>query len=420
MHPPSSKDEIGGVRVHWVAIFSSADARRAVDRGFDDAIAFLRELVRVPSLLGAEEPAQRLVEARLGELGFDVRSVVPDPARLAERPDSGIPPGSYEGRRSLVGTLGGASGRSLVLNGHVDVVSAEPLQRWSRDPFGAAIEGGRMYGRGACDMKGGVAAMLLGVEAALSAGPLPGLVIYQSVIEEECGGNGALAAVLEGPAGDAALIAEPTNGGMDLAAVGVIWARITLRADSRHASDADRGSNPIEAAFPVIEALHGLEAELNESPDPELGGLEHPYLLNVGALHAGDWASMTPGEAVLDVRLGFPIRMEPAEAQERLTTAVTSADPTAEVEFRGFRARGYAFDESSAFVRLLGDCHEEARGGRPKPEPSRATTDLRFFEGQAVCYGPTGDGLHGVDEWVDLESIAEVATVVALLVRRWA
>jgi acetylornithine deacetylase len=218
---------------------------------------------------------------------------------------------------------------------------------------------------------------------------------------------------------DAALIAEPTNGGMDLVAVGVIWARITLEADSRHASSANCGANPIEAACPVIAALHELEEELNRDPDPELAGLDRPYLLNVGALHAGDWASMTPGKAVLDVRLGFPIRMEPAEAQERLASAVREADASARVEFRGFRARGYAFDAESPFVRLLSECHEEARGGRPRPDPSRATTDLRFFEGQAVCYGPTGDGLHGVDEWVDLESVADVAAVIALLVRKW-
>jgi acetylornithine deacetylase len=401
-----------------VASFSPSDARRAVERGYDDAIGFLAELVRVPSLLGEEEPAQQLVEARLRELGFDVESVVPDPERLAERPDSGIPLMPYDGRRSLVATMGG-EGRSLLLNGHVDVVSAEPLDRWTREPFGAEITDGRMYGRGSCDMKGGVAAMLLGVEAALSAGPLPGRVVYQSVIEEECGGNGALAACLEGPLGDATLIAEPTNGGMDLVAVGVIWARITLEADSRHASNADRGSNPIEAAYPVIEALHGLEAELNADPEPEVAGLEQPYLLNVGALHAGDWASMTPGRATLDVRLGFPIRMEPADAQARLAAAVRAADAAAQVEFRGFRARGYSFDPGSAFVRLLGDCHEQVRGGSPRPDPSRATTDLRFFEGEAVCYGPTGDNLHGVDEWVELESIADVATVVALLVRRW-
>ena len=402
-----------------MAIFSSADARRAVERGLDDSVRFLADLVGVPSLLGEEEPAQQLVEARLGELGFEVESVVPDPARLAERPDSGIPLMPYEGRRSLVGAIGEGDGGSLVLNGHVDVVSAEPVDRWTKEPFGGEIADGRMYGRGSCDMKGGVAAMLLGVEAALSAGPLPGRLVYQSVIEEECGGNGALAAVLAGPHADAALIAEPTNGGMDVVAVGVIWARITLEADSRHASNADRGANPIEAAYPVIHALHGLEAELNADPEPEVAELEQPYLLNVGALHAGDWASMTPGRATLDVRLGFPIRMEPAEAQERLAAAVGAADPSAAVEFRGFRARGYSFDPDSPFVRLLGDCHEEVRGGRLRPDPSRATTDLRFFEGQAVCYGPTGENLHGVDEWVDLESIADVATVVALLIRRW-
>jgi acetylornithine deacetylase len=401
-----------------VAIFSSADARRAVKGGFDDAVGLLADLVRIPSLMGEEEPAQQLVEARLRGLGFEVRSVQPDPERLAGRPDSGIPLMSYEGRRSLVGTMG-EGGRSLLLNGHVDVVSAEPLDRWTKDPFGAEVADGRMYGRGSVDMKGGVAAMLLGVEAALSAGALPGRLVYQSVIEEECGGNGALAACLEGPLGDATLIAEPTDGGMDLVAVGVIWARITLESDSRHASNADRGSNPIEAAYPVIQSLHTLEAELNAVPEPEVAELEHPYLLNVGALHAGDWASMTPGRATLDVRLGFPIRMEPAEAQDRLAAAVRAADPAAQVEFRGFRARGYSFDHESAFVRLLGDCHEEARGGRPRPDPSRATTDLRFFEGQAVCYGPTGDNLHGVDEWVDLESIEEVATVIALLIRRW-
>lgn len=401
-----------------MAIFSLEDARRAVERGFDDAVGFLADLVRVPSLLGEEEAAQQLVEARLRELGFEVESVVPDPERLAARPDSGIPLLSYEGRRSLVGTIG-EGGSSLLLNGHVDVVSAEPLDRWTKAPFGGEIADGRMYGRGSVDMKGGVAAMLLGVEAALSAGSLPGRLVYQSVIEEECGGNGALAACLAGPLGDATLIAEPTDGGMDLVAVGVIWARITLEADSRHASNADRGANPIEAAYPVIQALHALEAELNADPEPEVAALEHPYLLNVGALHAGDWASMTPGRATLDVRLGFPIRMEPAEAQERLAAAVRAVDSAAQVEFRGFRARGYSFDPESPFVRLLGDCHEEVRGGRPKPDPSRATTDLRFFEGQAVCYGPTGDNLHGVDEWVDLESIADVATVIALLIHRW-
>jgi acetylornithine deacetylase len=402
-----------------MAIFSSREARKAVERALPDTISFLQELVRVPSLLGSEEPAQALVEQRLRDLGFDVRSLVPDEAELAENPHSGIPLLPYEGRRCLVGTLGGGSGRSLLLNGHVDVVSEEPADRWTKPPYGAAIEDGRLYGRGACDMKGGIAAMLLAVEAGLSAGGLPGPLVYQSVIEEECGGNGALFACLAGPLADGVLIGEPTNGSMDLVAPGVIWARITLEGNSRHASHADEGSNPIETALAVTAALHELEAELNESPDPEFAGVERPYLLNVGALHSGDWPSMTPGRAELDVRLGFPIRMEPREAQSLLAAAVAGVDEGAEVEFRGFRAEGYSFASDTPLVRLLGECHEEMRGDELRAEPARATTDLRFFQGQAVCYGPTGAGLHGVDEWVDLESIVETAAVLALLIRRW-
>jgi acetylornithine deacetylase len=403
-----------------VAEFSPAEARRAVETALPATVSFLQELVRVRSLLGNEERAQKLVEGRLKELGFAVRSIQPNAAELAGHPGSGIPLLPYEERRCLVGTIDGEGGRSLLFNGHVDVVSEEPADRWTKAPYGAEIEDSRLYGRGACDMKGGIAAMLLAVEAAKAAGPLPGGLVYQSVIEEECGGNGALAAYLAGPAADGVVIAEPTNGSMDLVAVGVIWARVTLEASSRHASHADEGSNPIEAAFRVTEALHELESTLNEQPEPEFAGIERPYLLNVGALHSGDWPSMTPGRAELDVRLGFPIRMDPAKAQSLLTQAVERADSTARVEFRGFKARGYSFDATAPLVRLLADSHREVRSGELKPEPSRATTDLRFFQpGQAVCYGPTGEGLHGVDEWVDLESIADVAAVLALLIRRW-
>jgi acetylornithine deacetylase len=394
--------------------------RSSVEGALPNTVSFLQELVRVPSLLGNEEPAQQLVEERLRELGFAVRSVEPDMATLAEHPESGLPLIPYEGRRCLVATLDGGGGRSLLLNGHVDVVSEAPADRWTKPPFAAEVEDGRLFGRGACDMKGGIAAMLLAVEEALADGPLPGPLVYQSVIEEECGGNGALAACLDGPPAEGVVIAEPTNGTMSLVAPGVIWARITLEADSRHASHADEGSNPIEAAFAVVWSLRELEATLNATPEPEFAGIERPYLLNVGALHSGDWPSMTPGRAELDVRLAFPIGMDPREAHALLAEAVERAGEVADLEFRGFRARGYAFEADSPLVRLLAGCHEEVRGGGLVHEPSRATTDLRFFQpGQAVCYGPTGGSLHGVDEWVDLASIADVAAVLALLIRRW-
>jgi acetylornithine deacetylase len=326
----------------------------------------------------------------------------------------------YAGRRSLVGVLGGGSGRSLLLNGHVDVVSAEPVAHWTRDPWGGEVEGDRLYGRGSGDMKGGVVAMLLAVEAARSLGELPGPLVYQSVIEEECGGNGALAACLAGPGADGVVIAEPTRGVLDLVAPGVIWARITLEAPSGHAQSADERPNPIQAGTEAIAALRRLERELNARPEAEFWGIGAPYLLNLGALHSGDWPSTSPGIAELDVRLGFPIRMDPAQAQARLASAVREAVPDARVEFRGFRARGYAFEASTPLALLLAECHEAVHGERPSVAAGRATTDLRWFHpGQATCYGPTSSGSHAVDEWVSISSIVDVATVLASLLRRW-
>ena len=348
-----------------------------------------------------------------------MRSIEPSADELAGRPDSGLPLLPYDGRRSLVGELAGGGGRSLLLNGHVDVVSPEPLAHWTRDPWGAEVDGDRLYGRGSGDMKGGIVAMLLAVEAAQSLGELPGPVVYQSVIEEECGGNGALAACLAGPPGDATVIAEPTGGMIETTAPGVIWARLTFEAPSGHAQSADERPSPIDAATTAVAALRGLETELNENPEPEFYGVANPYLVNVGALHAGDWPSTSPGVAELDVRLGFPIRMEPEQAQARLASAVRAAVPDARVAFRGFRARGYDFPKDGALASVLGACHAEVHGSRAPFEAGRATTDLRWFSGDAACYGPTSSGSHGVDEWVSLASIADVATVLGLLLRRW-
>ena len=403
-----------------------ADVRRAVEERFPAAKAFLRELVQAPSVLGAEEPAQVLVERRMREIGFAVRSVQPDPERLAQMQESGIPQLSYEGRRSLVGELAGSGDGVLVLNGHVDVVSPEPTELWTDPPFAGVERDGRMYGRGTCDMKGGVVAMLLGIEAARSLGPLPSNVWYHSVIEEENGGNGALAALLETPAPDAALIAEPSNGGVWLAGVGVIFVRITILGVSGHALTSDNLANPLDNAYAIIGALRELEQQLNdEADDPVFAEFEKPYLLNVGALHSGDWWATSPGKAVLDVRLGFPRDVTPEQAHERLLAAVERVSPQARVELCGHRAVGYSFDHESPFVRLLRDCHQAHHGELPPIRAVRATTDLRHFEQPfpaplgAAHYGPTGDRLHGTDEWVDLQSIADVATVIALVLRRW-
>jgi acetylornithine deacetylase len=395
-----------------------------VDERFDGTVEFLRELVCAPSLICAEESAQAVVERRMLDMGFSVESVVPDVEQLAAQPESGSPLHPYEGRRNLVGQLAGSGAGVVTLNGHVDVVTAEPHELWEHDPYGGEIHDGRMYGRGAADMKGGVAAMLLAIEAAHAVGPPSATVVYQSVIEEETTGNGALTAGLASPAPGAALIAEPTNGGVYVAAVGVTHGRVTITGPAGHALSADQRVNPIDEAYGVIAALRELEAQLNAAPDPEFADVEHPYVLNIGALHAGDMPSSTPAEAQLDFRLGIPRSLTPAAAMRRVEEAVARVSPGATVSLRGQRAHGYAFDPEAPFVRLLRDTHEEVHGAPPLVGSSKGGNDLRFFERPfrvpgAACYGPTGGAYHGLDEWVDLASIADVATVMALVLLRW-
>jgi acetylornithine deacetylase len=286
------------------------------------------------------------------------------------------------------------------------------------------IENGRMFGRGAGDMKGGIAALLLGVEVAKTFGEIGPSIVFQSVIEEECTGNGSLAACLSAPPLTAAIVGEPTEGAINIAAPGIIWARIILSGRSGHAGSADERSNPIDVAYAVIGSLRQLENDLNATPEMEFEGFSRPYLLNVGALHAGDWPATTPGRAELDVRLGFPISLPPRDAQDRLLESVLRVAPNAVVEFRGFRARGYSLDPASPLVTLLSTCHTLVHGRQPPLGVTRATSDLRYFQppvgpGDAALYGPTGGNYHAADEWVDLASIKEVATVLALLLRRF-
>ncbi|HEX2325007.1 MAG TPA: M20/M25/M40 family metallo-hydrolase, partial [Chloroflexota bacterium] len=234
----------------------------AVERGFEEEVDFLRRLVRCPSTRGETNGAQRVVAAELRRMGLVVQEVGIDHEAIAGHPGYAPVEWSYDGLFQVLGILPGApgapgapgspeaeGGRSLVLNGHVDVVSAEPLSHWRYDPWGAEIAGGRLYGRGACDMKAGVAAMLFAVRAVRQAGiTLRGDVRVQSVVDEECGGNGTLSLLSQGHGGDAVIIPEPSGLSLSTATLGVLWCRIRVRGRAAHAGAASTAINAVEKA----------------------------------------------------------------------------------------------------------------------------------------------------------------------------
>jgi acetylornithine deacetylase len=391
--------------------------REIIDARLDGLYDLTASLVREPSVLGAEEGAQRLVEERLRGLGFVVERVQPDAERAADDPHAGLPILSYEGRTCVAGRLSGSGGgRSLHLNGHVDVVPVEAEERWSYGPWDAEIADGKMWGRGAGDMKAGIAAYLVGVEALLEAGArLSGDLVFTSVIEEESGGNGMLAVLEAGYTADGTLIGEPTDLRLHLNGVGVIWARLTARSEGAHAAVASEHGRPVDQILQAVQGLRALEETLNH------GRGDHPYNLNLGEIRGGVWPSSVPAEVVLRCRLGFGPELEPADAQALLRRTVESAAPGVEVEFEGFRCNAYEHAADNPFIELVSACHADVQGRSEPPgrKLSTATTDARYVQGPCSCYGPVAGNLHGIDEWVDLASVRDTALTVALIASRW-
>jgi acetylornithine deacetylase len=388
------------------------DLRSAVESGWEHQLELLRALVRSPSLLGSERDAQELVAAELADAGLSPQMW--DVGSLG--PGSSPPLIPYERRPNVTAIRRGTGGgRSLTFNGHIDVVPVGVERNWSYDPWGATIDGERMYGRGAADMKAGVVAML-GALRALRSVELRGTVCVESVIEEECTGNGAAACRARGPRTDAALIPEPFNECALDAQVGVLWATVTVEGKAAHAERADQADNALVKALPVIESIRELERTANA--DASFARHPHPLNYNVGVARAGDWASSVPEECVLEVRLAALPGEDLAAVRARFEAAVD-----ARVEWRGFQANGFALSRDEPIFEVLGRAHSAVHGAPLEFLSFTGTTDARAFvvhdATPATCYGPIGGNLHAPDEWVDLESVRNTTLVLALAAAEW-
>lgn len=412
------------------------EIRHAVAQLESRAVERLAALVREPSVLGREEGAQRRMTEWFEELGLEVRRVPIDLEAIRDRPGFSPPLIDYSGRENVVGVHrpARASGRSLILNGHIDVVPAGPAELWTDPPFEPVLRDGRMYGRGAGDMKAGIVAYLTAFEALRALGLEPAAPVYlQSVVEEECTGNGALACLAAGCTADAAIIPEPFHQTLTVAQVGVMWARLNVSGRPAHVLDTSAGVNAIDATYRLCEYLRALVEGWNapELRHPAWADHPHPLNFNLGRIEGGDWNSTVPPSAAADVRVGFfpgTALHEVRAAIERTVDEALRDDPSlagteARIEWGGFQAEGCEMDPSHPMMTLLADIHHEVTGDPIESLASTATSDARFFQlygdTPATCYGPAADAIHGIDESVDLASMMEVATVLALFIERW-
>ncbi|HEX7084006.1 MAG TPA: M20/M25/M40 family metallo-hydrolase [Gaiellaceae bacterium] len=396
--------------------------REAVERRRDELVGLVRALVGEQSVLGNEEPVQQLVEDRLRRAGFQVERVQADADAALADETAGYPYLPYDGRTSVVARLpGSGGGRSLHLSGHVDVVPVERPDLWTYDPWSAELAEGRIWGRGAGDMKGGLAAYLVAAAAVAEVcRERRGDLLFSSVIEEECGGNGMWSVLRAGFEGDAVLIGESTSLRLAHAATGVVWARLSARGAAGHAMLAG-GDGPFDSLGRAVAGLRRVEAELNEPVrDPIFAAVrERPYGMTVGKIEGGVWTASTPHELAAHIRFGFGRDVTPAEVQERMRAAVADAAPDVEVRFEAFRAYAHSHPTDGPLVDAVSEAHRQVVGAEPELAALTGTVDARYVQAPCLCYGPDAGNLHGTDEWVDMETLMQTATVVALTAARW-
>jgi acetylornithine deacetylase len=392
----------------------------------------LARLVEAPTTLGNEEAGQEVMREALRELGLDPVEQPLDEALLRSHPAASPFSWDVSGKRNVLADWapGGSGGRSLVLNGHVDVV-AEASSLWRTPPYEPVRDGDWLYGRGAGDMKAGLAAMLGAVKGLRALGLTPlAPVQLQSVVEEECTGHGALQAAVGGLRADGCVVVEPFPASISISQVGVLWFHVDIAGLPAHAGDAQDGANAIEAAFPIVAALRRLEAELNEDPPPPYDVFPHPINLNVGTFNGGDWPSTVAAECTVSCRLALFPGQEVAWLQARVEEAVAGAAAEhpflsvhpPRVRYDGFACAGTEIPAAHPLVTTLAGSYAAVEGDAPELVPTTATSDARIFlltGVPAVCFGPWAENLHAVDERVNIPSMITAAQVLAVFIRDW-
>ncbi|WP_368653986.1 ArgE/DapE family deacylase [Ornithinibacillus sp. 4-3] len=408
-----------------------------IDQHKDELIREVQNAVRIKSLVGEEQEMQAFMKKKFEEIGLKVVESQPSYEQVSKHEaycHSGFP---FEGRTNIVGIYEGSDAyKSLTLEGHVDVVSAEPEEVWSYDPWGAEIVGNRMYGRGALDMKSGLMANWFAMKALLELGLKPkGSVQLHSTIEEESGGGaGALALMEEGFLTDGYLTTEPHALRVTVSHSGVMYFRVKVVGKTAHAARSQEGINAIGKMYKIYHALEELDRKRGEEVIFELihkASDGRSCNLNLGRMEAGDWVSSVAGWAVLECRLGF-IPGESREDMKRLIDE-TIADAIKgdewleqyppEVEWFGWTTEAWYQDPDHPYVQEFIKSAKETLGrdeieiiGRTGGNDARFT---QYYNRPGIGFGPDGKYSHGPDEYVEIDTIIDTAKVLANHILDW-
>jgi acetylornithine deacetylase len=421
--------------------------RAAIEERRDELVQLTTELVgfdttaRHPADPPREEAAlQEHLAARLRAAGAEVELWEPDPSVLEGNRQ--VPGGlTFEGRPQLVARFAGSGGgRSLLLNGHIDAVPADPVERWTSAPFTATVRDGRLYGRGTCDMKGGVAAMVLAAETLAQLGvPLRGDVIVNTVTDEESSGAGGIASVAHGVRADAGIVPEPTSFDVWVACRGTVYPTVVFEGRPAHAELAQPswrdggGVNAIEKAGLVLAAVGALREEWRRHPAHRHPHLSPPDLIPT-RIDGGEWPVTYPAEC----RIGFDIPYLPVQADERgwgtlveaevetWVARIAATDPwlaehPPRLEWETDVPPAEVPDDHPIVEATMGATADVGRPGRLAGLDSWHDGATFTLAGTpSVCFGPYGlENGHTVDEHVPVDDLVQCAAAIAIAAARF-
>lgn len=393
----------------------------------------LSELITFESLGGNERPIQERMAEIMQTLGLEVDCWEIDMKKL-RRHRAYSAEIEREHALGVVGRFGRGEERTLILNGHVDVVPAGEAKLWSVPPWRATISGERVYGRGTADMKGGLCCALFAVRAIRDAGvELPGAVLIQSVVGEEDGGVGTLATLERGHTGDAAIVLEPTELMVAPAQAGALNFRLTVPGKAAHGALRSEGVSPFDQYLPLYRAMRDFEAERNRNvTDPLFSDYDIPFALCIGKLWSGIWASTEAESLTCEGRLGVGIEEQPEDVRKAFAAIIeeaAQADPWLRehpplLEWWGAQFEPAAIPVDHPLVTTVTAAHQSATGGAAVVRGMPYGADMRLLVNEGniptVLYGP-GDvrRAHAPDEFVPITELETATRTLVLSILRF-
>jgi acetylornithine deacetylase len=406
-----------------------------IDRQKDEVVAFLRELVRIPSVTGEEGPIQQFIAGRLKEMGLTVDVFEPDLASLRKHPAFVEVSRGYIGRPNVVGLLKGAGGgKSLLFNGHVDVIPAGAPESWQHASWSGDLADGRIYGRGASDMKAGLAAMTMAVKAIRESGiRLRGDVILEYTVDEELSGNGTLACVMKGYKADGGICCETSSMRVQPGSIGRIWFEIKVKGKAAGIQRRWEGVNAIEKGYRVTQAVSDFErVRVERLSHPLYPDIRGAIPCMVGVFESGSYHSAFPDSCLLKGSMATVPGEDSGAVKKEFVEFIRAKvaddswlkDHPPEVIFTGYFAEPSAIPVDSPIVRALCRKFTEVTGQEPVISGREGAADIRFMnrygETPTVIFGPgMTEQMHANNEWANIDDLIQATKIISQTILEW-